>query len=206
MTLLAEERDRARKQKEQKLLDAFAQLLSNFVNEGEEPNTKDAQQSQSSDGTKYFDLALDDRTSRPSRDKRRQLKRSQAEGGIIGALQKTIIRYKEGQDVVAKLTAIVEKARSGKLHPGRTQEQKQKRDRRDDNRPSNNENNRKAATKKGGRAGTPKPQTPTTYAEAAKSADSISKPPPDLPVRLVEGYSAGTPCKVDDIVNKKDSP
>ena len=117
---------RARKQKEQKLLDALAQFLSNFVNEGEEPNTKDAQQSQSSDGTKYFDLAQEGRTSRPSRAKRRQLKRSQAEGGIIGALQKTIIRYKEGQDIIAKLAAIVEKARIGKLHPGRTQEQEQK--------------------------------------------------------------------------------
>ena len=104
---------------------------------------------------------------------------------------------------IAKLTATVEKARSGKLHPGRTQEQKQK----SDNRPSNNENKRRAATKKGGHAGTPKPQTPTTYAEAAKSADSKSKPPPDSPrFGSLKGTCAGTPCKVDDIVNKKGHP
>ena len=157
------------------------------MDEGEEPNTKDAQQSQSRNGTKHFDLVQDDRTSTPSRVKRRQLKRSQAEGGIIGALQKTIIRCKEGQDIIAKLTAIVEKARSGKLHPGRTHEQKQKRDRRDDNCQSNNEKTRKPATKKGGHAGTPKPRTPTTYAEAAKSAHSKSKPPPDPP-QSTEGF------------------
>ena len=53
MTPLTEEREPEREsRRSKKLLDAPAQLLSNFVIEGEEPNTKDAQQSHSSDGTK----------------------------------------------------------------------------------------------------------------------------------------------------------
>jgi hypothetical protein len=64
---------------------------------------------------------VNDNAQRPSKHKRRQLKRASETGGLLGALQKLVARTSNGGDSAAlidRLVKLVAAAEAGKLHPG----------------------------------------------------------------------------------------
>ena len=115
---------RQRKAQEADLARALSALVAKFSSQGvvndQPPNDLSLKK-----GTTSYHSIGDNRnvnnsgsSKQLSKHKRRQMKRGQATGGLLGGLQKLVARHKPDDNLFEKLTKLLKLASEDKLHPG----------------------------------------------------------------------------------------